>query len=392
MSTSCFITVTFGFLCYFTLCLSQVTVQQTRSQANPSQWFDETIDEFLRNAQDTGEATDIQVSTCKISSRQLVATAQATAARVLKGVCNPAEIEDRFHNLETQLGDQLNVLKAMLLSLEEKLVEQDHEIKRNQRRVMSVLSGIRRNDGASGSTVIDDSNTYSPAYVPATPHRAEEVVGDDEDVQNTLTVRGRLNEDGGGAGVGSSLGGSGAVAADTTSLKSGHVGPRSSELMKYNSTVHIENGKRVFSYYWVVTGMAYKLNNWNQHRVLRSNSFYIYPRGYRMYVKIIPKYSSTTMFLHVGITKGEHDETLDWPFSFKMRIHVLDQDESKGRVQDLKSRMWDPKELCSGSNWQKPVVGDNPECVGLGIPHDVIKTGEYIWNDRIVIKLNVYLD
>lgn len=73
------------------LCLI-VSTTVTGQQARNSQWLEDTIDEFLRNAQDTGEATDIQVSTCKISSQQLVATAQATAARVLKGVCNPSKI------------------------------------------------------------------------------------------------------------------------------------------------------------------------------------------------------------------------------------------------------------------------------------------------------------
>lgn len=307
-------------------------------------------------------------------------------------------MDDRFSNLETQLGNQLNVLKAMLLSLEDKLVEQDQEIKRNHRRTMTLLQGMARNPGA-GSTVIDDDNNYTPAYIPAIPHRAQEVIADDDDdLPPDYSVRGRLNDNSHGSvgsrsrGTSARTRGATSVSSSDINLKSGRVGPRSAEIGKYNSTVHIENGKRVFSYYWIVTGMNYKLKNWNQQRVLRSNSFYIYPEGYRMYIKLIPKYSSTTMFLHVGITKGDHDQSLEWPFTLKMRVFVLDQNDTPTRTQDLKSRMWDPKELCSGSNWVKPVVGDNPECVGLGIPHDVIKTREYIWNDRTIIKLNVFLD
>lgn len=64
---------------------------QNKTVAKNTQWFEGQIDEFIRNAQDNGEPTDIQVSTCKISSKQLVATAQATAARVLKGICNPGK-------------------------------------------------------------------------------------------------------------------------------------------------------------------------------------------------------------------------------------------------------------------------------------------------------------
>ena len=70
-------------------CQQQQQGQQQPVHRTPS--FEDTIDEFLRQAQDNGDATDIQVSTCKISSQELVATAQATAARVLKGVCNPSK-------------------------------------------------------------------------------------------------------------------------------------------------------------------------------------------------------------------------------------------------------------------------------------------------------------
>ena len=75
-----------------------------------------------------------------------------------------------------------------------------------------------------------------------------------------------------------------------------------------------------------------------------------------------------------------------------MRAQVLAQDDARNKATDLKSRIWNPRELCSGSNWRKPVSGDNPECVGLGFPHEVIKTADYIWNDRIIVKLTVYLD
>jgi len=71
----------------FLLFARHLKCQEPRNE----KWLESTIDEFLRQAQDNSEATDIQVSTCKISSQQLVATAQATAARVLKGVCNPSK-------------------------------------------------------------------------------------------------------------------------------------------------------------------------------------------------------------------------------------------------------------------------------------------------------------
>ncbi|XP_021961033.1 uncharacterized protein LOC110856790 [Folsomia candida] len=362
--------------------LSLLVPHTESQQARNSQWFEDTIDEFLRNAQNNDEATDIQVSTCKISSQQLVATAQATAARVLKGVCNPQEMANRFEDLERDLGTRLTSLTNLLVSVEAKLVEQEQEIKRNHRRMMSVLGGMKKSEveGGRGSSSSDNSE-----------YRAEEVIGEGEESINSSS--------GSEVVVTGSTSSSTTTSTTTTTDRTKSIlptnpygGPRSDEMIKYNSTVHIENGRRVFSYYWVVPGMTYKLSSWGQKRVLRSNSFYIFPRGYRMYLKIIPRYSTSTMYIHVGITRGDYDETLEWPFSYKMRVQVLDQNESKSRAQDLKSRIWDPKELCSATNWRKPLSADNDECVGLGFPHDVIQTPDYIWNDRIAVKLTVHLD
>ena len=273
--------------------------------------------------------------------------------------CVLAEIEDRFHNLETQLGDQLNVLKTMLISLEDKIVEQDQELKRQHKRLMTVVSSGRKvGNGGGSTTVVDHSASYTPAYIPSVPHRAEEVTDNDNDVSGGSVPRS---------------------------------GPRFDEMSKYNSTVHIENGKRVFSYYWTVNGMDYKLKSWNLRRALRSNNFYIYPGGYRMYIKVIPRYTLNTMYIHTGITKGDYDDALSWPFQLKLRMSVLSMQEETGS-QDLKSRLWDPTQLCSGTNWRKPVFGDNPECLGLGFPHEVIQSTEFIHTDRIIIKLTVLLD
>jgi uncharacterized coiled-coil protein SlyX len=48
-------------------------------------------------------------------------------------------MEDRFHNLEMQLADQLNVIKTMLLNMEDKIVEQDQFSRQAQRRIMGTI-------------------------------------------------------------------------------------------------------------------------------------------------------------------------------------------------------------------------------------------------------------
>ena len=206
----------------------------------------------------------------------------------------PGEIEDRFHNMEVQLGDQLNVVKAMLLSLEEKLVEQDQELKRQYRRLLSSVGGVRQKSGGANS---GSSSGLEQPYSSSSPSSSSSSYSNQVSRRGTTTqatytedLSDDDDEDGGND-------------SPVVNAKSGLVGPRSDEISRYNSTVHIEGGRRVFSYYWIITGMSYKLNNWNQRRSLRSNSFHIYPGGYRMYMKIIPRYTASAMYVHVGITK-----------------------------------------------------------------------------------------
>ena len=45
------------------------------------------------------------------------------------------EIEDRLHNLETQMADQFNVIKTILLNMEDKLAQQDNQYRRANRKL-----------------------------------------------------------------------------------------------------------------------------------------------------------------------------------------------------------------------------------------------------------------
>lgn len=308
------------------------------------------------------EVLETQHATCRVTTEQLVATAQATVTRVLKGLCNAKEMEDRFHNLEMLLADQLNVIKTMLLNIEDKIIEQDHASRRVQRRIMG--------------TVLKQCQPASPAK---------------ESYRNGETS---LTTDGQEEDAGITL-------EDEESSNEISESPRDIEVNRYNSTIHLEPvpgqpynsaRSRVFTYYWRVQGMEHKLTGWNHRRSLRSPSFYISPGGYRMYIRIYPRQNEENVYIHVGVTQGDFDNSLSWPFKLKHRINILDQVSSEDGQEDISSRVWDPTVLCSGFNWQKPTSGDNYECVGLGFAHSVICTRHYIHDDSIIIKLSVYLD
>lgn len=45
------------------------------------------------------------------------------------------QIEDRLHNLETQMADQFNVIKTMLLNIEDKMTQQGNQYRRANRKL-----------------------------------------------------------------------------------------------------------------------------------------------------------------------------------------------------------------------------------------------------------------
>ena len=81
--------------------------------------------------------------------------------------------------------------------------------------------------------------------------------------------------------------------------------PRADEVQRFNSSIHVQGGRRVFSYYWPVGDVDYKLKSWGQRRSLRSPSFYIFTYGYMMYLRLYPRHNSSNVYIHVGLTKVE---------------------------------------------------------------------------------------
>jgi len=155
------------------------------------------------------------------------------------------------------------------------------------------------------------------------------------------------------------------------------------------------NGRRVYNYYWRVRNMSYKMTHWTAQRSIRSPSFYIWPGGYRMYLRLFPRQSGNNVYIHVGLTRGDYDESLRWPFALPHRLAVLDQSADTQMAQDLKSRLWHPSSLCSVFNWQRPSItgpADNYECVGLGFLQEELHTRGYLRNDSLLIRLSVCID
>lgn len=165
---------------------------------------------------------------------------------------------------------------------------------------------------------------------------------------------------------------------------------RKVEIQTFNSTTHVEkNGITMFTYYWKLQGVKNILKN-ERTRSIRSQSFYVYSNGYRMYLKFLPKFNSELFNVQTGITKGDFDNQLVWPFSLKYRISVLDQDPVD-RVEDIVSKIWSPEYICKKTFWMKP-INDNHGCIALSFTEEVLLSKNYVKNDSTVIKLTVYLN
>ncbi|XP_076294903.1 TNF receptor-associated factor 6-A [Lasioglossum baleicum] len=186
--------------------------------------------------------------------------------------------------------------------------------------------------------------------------------------------------------------------------------PRQAEIDVFNNTVQrvsSANGSSSdFLYYWQIKDFDKKLASWKGARSERSPTFYAARNGYAMYMKATPRYfPDGTVFIAVGLTRGVYDSILKWPFPYKVRLEVLDHSGEQLR-QDRCSRTWDPSTLCSEYFWGRPKLTgepDNPECVGLSIPRQVLFTKlpfaddgssrntRYLWNDSVTVKLTVHL-
>ncbi|XP_046457190.1 uncharacterized protein LOC124204189 [Daphnia pulex] len=314
---------------------------------------------------------DNQVSAyCHISSKELLATAELTTRAILQGICNPREIEDRLHNIESQMADQLNVIKTMILNIEDKLAQQDSQYRRANRKLHGAVAELSESVQSCTSLPNSASNSIHVETSQATPTSQLKQAPASSFYSSPITI-----------GVRST----GADPDEEDMLN-----PRQEEIDRYNSSIHIEGGKRVFSYFWKVGDMEYKLKSWGPRRSLRSPSFYIFEYGYMMYIRLFPRQNGQNVYAHVGLTKGDYDEALEWPFILKHRISILDQVSSP--FQDISSRVWDPKILCSGWNWKRPATGDNHECVGLGFPTEDLRAQHFLRDDNLLIKLTVYLD
>ena len=92
------------------------------------------------------------------------------------------------------------------------------------------------------------------------------------------------------------------------------------------------------------------------------------------------------LFIH--LMRGDYDDFLQWPFTKKFRLSILDQSEDEGEHHDIS------KTLVAEPKWQacqRPVALHN--YYGLGYPKfapiELICQPQYTKNDTLLVKFEV---
>jgi len=328
--------------------------------------------------QRAAHSADSNYQICRLTTDELKSTAEATATTVLQGVCSPQEMETRFHSLESRLTAQITTLQSSVVNLRDLVIKQEEQLNRQHRRLISSMMSYLK---PAPAPPVDNSGVLT-TIVKETLHRhggRKSSVG--PMVETTYLDGNSIHSE-------EELDDGDSEEEMFSQLRT--LDPRDDEIQRWNSTIHMEGNNRVFTFYWRIRDMETKMFAWATRRSVRSGNFYVFPGGYRMYLRAYPRQSGDTVYLHVGLTPGEFDDQLPWPFKLKHKLSVLDRTEASSA--DLSSRVWDPTVLCSAWNWRRPVVKDNYECVGLGFPQELLRSRPgYLVGGDLLVKLTVYL-
>ena len=145
--------------------------------------------------------------------------------------------------------------------------------------------------------------------------------------------------------------------------------------------------------------ITYKLTNFNQHKtdddIVYNPAFYTSPKGYKMCISVYANGDGDGEDTHVSVfaylMKGENDDFLQWPFTGKVTLKLLNQLEDKNHHS--KTAIFP-----SDRNSSKRVVNEERSDFGWGwskyishsdLDHNTTKNCQYLKDDRLFFKISV---
>ena len=110
--------------------------------------------------------------------------------------------------------------------------------------------------------------------------------------------------------------------------------------------------------------------------------------GYNVKVRIFPSGNRSSLSAYIVVMKGEYDAALAWPFSKKVRLTLIDQQNDEDNRENF-SRLINP-ELNPPEYFCRPKTKENGEC---GFPrfisHEKLKSRKYIVDDTLFLQVEI---
>ncbi|XP_035215024.1 uncharacterized protein LOC118188644, partial [Stegodyphus dumicola] len=166
--------------------------------------------------------------------------------------------------------------------------------------------------------------------------------------------------------------------------------------MPHFAKLSVRDNFLVSEYKWRVPNIERKMQLAKSDRLsnLLSERFYSSDQGYLMQLQI--KFQNKTdghVGLFLTLLEGEYDPLLEWPFSKKFILLVVDQQEG-GKDLEVPVDPSDPyirSEACAGSFWRP--FGRNDACgSSSAIRYDNLYDRKFIRYGAVQLKVIIYLD
>ena len=144
---------------------------------------------------------------------------------------------------------------------------------------------------------------------------------------------------------------------------------------------------------WHVDNFSKKLNDAvnGKQEVIFSSAFYSHPNGYRMRIQLYPngyqKGKGGYLSLFTGILHGPFDHSLEWPYTGKFQVSIVNPFGGKHQTYIIDARV-DGNLSC----WGKPNWGDFPganDARGWLYFVSHAKLHEYLQGDKLLISVKL---
>ncbi|XP_076325288.1 uncharacterized protein LOC143233200 [Tachypleus tridentatus] len=164
------------------------------------------------------------------------------------------------------------------------------------------------------------------------------------------------------------------------------------------ASVSVKDSNLVAEYTWKIPNIERKFQLGRSGRLtnLLSERFYTTDQGYLMQLQLkVQNETEGYIGLYLTILEGEYDSLLDWPFSKKYELVVVDQQPS-GVSEDIvvsvdAKNPYITNEACVGSFWRP--VGRNDGCGSSHtVNYDTLYSRKYIRYGALLVKVIIFLE